>query len=255
MDDNLVFKALADPSRRTLLDLLFREDGQTLTALESHLPMTRFGVMKHLRILEEANLITTEKAGREKHHYLNAVPIQLVYDRWVSKYSRRWTEPLAHLKYQLEEIPMSEKHANVYQIFIQTSADKLWQALTDGDITPQYYFGTRVESDWQAGSPYVYKYDSGEPMVKGEVLESDPPRRLVTTFQPVFAEGPGGQHISKVTFEIEEQDGSCKLKLTHGDLDLAQPLSQGLMEGWARIFSDLKTLLETGQPMMEQPMA
>ncbi len=254
MDDNLVFKALADPSRRTLLDLLFREDGQTLSALEAHLPMTRFGVMKHLRILEEANLITTEKVGREKHHYLNAVPIQLVYDRWVSKYSRRWTAPLVSLKYQLEGTLVSEKHANVYQIFIQTTADKLWQALTDGDMTQQYYFGTHVESDWQPGSPYTYKYDSGETMIKGEVLESDPPKKLVTTFQPLFAEGENAQHVSKVTVEIEEQEGVCKLKLTHDDLDPANPLTQGLMEGWARIFSSLKTLLETGQPARSMGM-
>ncbi|MCB0064309.1 MAG: metalloregulator ArsR/SmtB family transcription factor, partial [Caldilineaceae bacterium] len=157
-----VFKALADESRRTLLDALFRQDGQTLSELEAILPMTRFGAMKHLRILEEAGLITTRKVGREKFHYLNPVPIQLVYDRWVSKYAQPWTNSLAGLKYALESPPMNERTAHIYRIFIQTTPERLWQALTDGDITQQYYFGTRVQSDWQPGSPYNYHYDTGE---------------------------------------------------------------------------------------------
>lgn len=98
-----VFKALADPSRRHLLDLLFRRDGQTLGELCAELEMTRFGAMKHLRILEDAGLIVTQRRGREKLHYLNAVPIQLIYDRWVSKYASRWTRTLADLKESLEE--------------------------------------------------------------------------------------------------------------------------------------------------------
>lgn len=239
-----VFKALADESRRTLLDALFRQDGQTLSELEAILPMTRFGAMKHLRILEEAGLITTRKVGREKFHYLNPVPIQLVYDRWVSKYAQPWTSSLAGLKYALESPPMNERPAHIYRIFIQTTPERLWQALTDGDITQQYYFGTRVKSDWKPGSPYSYHYDTDEIMVKGTVLEVEAPTRLVTTFEPTFVGGEVGAQVSKVTFEIEEQDGSCLLKLTHEDLDPAQPLTEGIMEGWAKIFSNLKTLLE-----------
>ncbi|MEM7132830.1 MAG: SRPBCC family protein [Chloroflexota bacterium] len=144
---------------------------------------------------------------------------------------------------------MNDTHSNIYQIYIQTTADKLWEALTTGDITQQYYFATRVESDWKAGSPYAYNYDTGEPMVKGQLIEVDPPKRLVKTFQPVFAQGEGGQHVSKVTFEIEDFDGTCKLKLIHDDLDPSHPLSKGLMEGWTQIISSLKTLLETGQAM------
>ena len=102
-DMDAVFKALADPTRRQLLDELFARDGQTLTELESQVPMTRFGVMKHLRVLEEANLVTTKRRGREKLHFLNTVPIQLVHDRWVSKYAEPWAATLSGLKRRLED--------------------------------------------------------------------------------------------------------------------------------------------------------
>ena len=102
-DDDLVFKALADPTRRALLDRLFVRDGQTLTELESEVDMTRFGVMKHLKVLEEANLVVTRRSGREKLHYLNPVPIRLIHDRWIDKYTEAHTRSLVDLKRQLEE--------------------------------------------------------------------------------------------------------------------------------------------------------
>jgi DNA-binding transcriptional ArsR family regulator len=98
-----VFKALADPTRRGLLDALFERDGQSLSELEGRLPMSRFGVMKHLKVLEGAGLVTTRKRGREKLHYLNPVPIRLVHDRWVSKYAEPWASALTELKRELEE--------------------------------------------------------------------------------------------------------------------------------------------------------
>ena len=103
MDDDTVFKALADGTRRHLLDRLFERDGRTLTELESELDMTRFGVMKHLRVLEEAGLVVTKKQGREKLHYLNPVPIRLIHDRWIDKYTERQVSALADLKHTLEE--------------------------------------------------------------------------------------------------------------------------------------------------------
>src|SRR5450755_4194068 len=111
MDD--VFRALADPTRRSLLDELFREDGQTLSALQARLPMTRFGVMKHLKLLEEAGLVVSRRRGREKLHFLNAVPIRLVHDRWVSKYAEPWAASLSALKRSLEERTM-EKVFEIY---------------------------------------------------------------------------------------------------------------------------------------------
>src|SRR4028119_1826021 len=142
-----VFKALADPARRRLLDELFREDGQTLSALEGRFSMTRFGVMKHLRQREEAGLVVTRRRGREKLHFLNPVPIRLVHDRWVSKYTERWAAGLAGLKQELEQ-PMEK----VFEIYIRTTPERLWEAITDPAIRSKYHFGHRIHSDWTPGA-------------------------------------------------------------------------------------------------------
>src|SRR5207248_8285408 len=142
-----VFRALADPTRRSLLDELFREDGQTLTALEERLPMTRFGVMKHLKQLEEAGLVVTRRRGREKLHFLNPVPIRLIHDRWVSKYAEPWAAGLSELKHRLEN-PMEK----VFEIYIRTTPERLWNAITDPEIRAKYNFGASVKSDWTPGS-------------------------------------------------------------------------------------------------------
>src|SRR5688572_32144290 len=126
--DDAVFRALADPTRRSLLDELFREDGQTLSALERRFPITRFAVMKHLRQLEEAGLVVTRRRGREKLHFLNPVPIRLVHDRWVSKYAEPWAAALSGLKNELER--SMEK---IFEIYIRTSPERLWEAITDSE--------------------------------------------------------------------------------------------------------------------------
>src|ERR1700753_4194755 len=138
-----VFKALADPTRRGLLDELYREDGQTLSALEQRLPMTRFGVMKHLKVLEEAGLVKTKRRGREKLHFLNPVPIRLVHDRWVSKYAEPWAATLTGLKKTIEEKTMEK----VFEIYIKTTPERLWQAITDSELRSRYTFGVGIESD------------------------------------------------------------------------------------------------------------
>src|SRR5436305_8108507 len=129
VDMDEVFRALADPTRRQLLDELFREDGQTLHALEERFSMTRFGVMKHLKQLEGAGLVVTRRRGREKLHFLNPVPIRLIHDRWVSKYAEPWAATLSDLKHRLET-PMEK----VFEIYIHTTPERLWGAITDGDI-------------------------------------------------------------------------------------------------------------------------
>ena len=131
-----VFKALADATRRALLDELFSNDGQTLRALEERFSMTRFGVMKHLKQLEEAGLVVTRRRGREKLHFLNPVPIRLIHDRWVSKYTEPWAAALSDLKQRLEN-PMEK----VFEIYIRTSPERLWQAITDGETRGKYQFG------------------------------------------------------------------------------------------------------------------
>src|ERR1700683_1132490 len=142
-----VFRALADPTRRSLLDELFREDGQTLGALEERFSMTRFGVMKHLKQLEDARLVVTKRRGREKLHFLNPVPIRLIHDRWVSKYTEPWAAALSDLKSRLE-IPMEK----IYEIYIRTTPVSLWEAITDPEIRSKYNFGAAVNSDWTVGS-------------------------------------------------------------------------------------------------------
>src|SRR5213593_1759256 len=132
-----VFRALADPTRRSLLDELFEEDGQTLSALEQRLPMTRFGVMKHLKVLEEAGLVVTRRRGREKLHFLNPVPIRLVHDRWVSKYAELWVATLSELKNRLEDKTMEK----VFEIYIKTNPERLWEAITNPEMRRKYNFG------------------------------------------------------------------------------------------------------------------
>src|SRR3954465_4464928 len=172
-----VFSALADPTRRELLDALYREDGQTLGALVQRFSMTRFGVMKHLKLLEAAGLVVTRRRGREKLHHLNPVPIPLVHDRWVSKYAEPWTAALSEIKERLET-PMEK----VFEIYIRTSAERLWEAITDGDIRSKYNFGARGDSDCTPGSRFEMAHP-GAPGLLGEGtnLEVDPPRRLVQT--------------------------------------------------------------------------
>src|SRR6201989_3301581 len=178
-----VFRALADPTRRSLLDELFKEDGQTLSALEARLPMTRFGVMKHLKVLEEAGLVVARRRGREKLHYLNPVPIRLVHHRGVSKYAEPWAAGLSGLKHDLEEKTMEK----VFEIYIKTTPERLWQAITDSEMRAKYTFGVGVESDWTNGSKYAAVHEkAGVTISEGQNLEVDPPRRLVQSFNALW---------------------------------------------------------------------
>jgi len=237
-----VFRALAAPPRRRLLDELFKRDGQTLGALERRLPMSRFGVMKHLRVLEEAGLIVTRKRGREKLHFLNAVPIRLVHDRWVSKYAAPWAASLSELKQKLEDKAMEK----VFEIYIKTTPERLWEAITNPEMRRKYNFSAGVESDWTPGSRYrgVSSFVPA-PIWEGENLEVDPPRRLVQTFRALWSDDVKREGTSMVTWEIEAIGDSCRLVVTHSDL--REGANPELYGGWMMILSGLKTLLETGQ--------
>src|SRR3954465_12594384 len=238
-----VFKALADPTRRGLLDELFREDGQTLSSLEQRLPMTRFGVMKHLRVLQDAGLVKTRKRGREKLHFLNPVPIRLVHDRWVSKYAEPWVAGLSDLKHDLEEERTMEKG---FEIYIKTTPEQLWEASTDPAMRAKYNFGVGVESDWTAGSRYESNHPgAGIAIAEGENLEVDPPRRLVQSFNALWADEVKAEATSRVTWEIEQVEDSCRLTVTHDQL--REGANNQLYGGWPMILSGLKTLLETGE--------
>jgi uncharacterized protein YndB with AHSA1/START domain len=235
-----VFRALADPTRRSLLDALFKEDGQTLSALQARLPMTRFGVMKHLRALEDARLVVTKRRGREKLHFLNPVPIRLVHDRWVSKFAEPWAATLSDLKAELEDRSMKK----IFEIYIKTTPERLWQAITDTDMRRKYTFGAGVTSDWTQGSRYR-AVGHGTLIFEGENLEVDPPRRLVQSFTALWSEDVKSEGPSRVTWEIEPVGDSCRLTVTHDQL--REDANPQLYGGWMMVLSGLKTLLETGE--------
>jgi uncharacterized protein YndB with AHSA1/START domain/DNA-binding transcriptional ArsR family regulator len=238
-----VFKALSDPTRRELLDELFREDGQTLSALEARFSMTRFGIMKHLKILEEASLVVTRKRGREKLHFLNPVPIRLIHDRWVSKYAEPWAAALSDLKSRLES-PMEK----IFEIYIKTTPERLWEAITNSEIRSKYQFGMRIQSDWTPGSRFEMAPDGGGPLGEGENLEVDPPRRLVQTMRALWSDDVKAEGTSRITWEIEPVgDDSCHLTVTHDQL--REGANEELYGGWPMILSGLKTWLETGEKL------
>jgi uncharacterized protein YndB with AHSA1/START domain len=242
MDD--VFRALADPTRRSLLDELYRQDGQTLSALEQRLPMTRFGVMKHLRVLEEAGLVVTRRRGREKLHFLNAVPIRLIHDRWVSKYAEPWAATLTGLKKTIEETMMEK----IFEIYIKTTPDQLWKAITDNEKRALYTFGVGITSDWTPGSHYEASHPNGPtPISAGENLEVDPPRRLVQSFNALWSDAVRAAGTSRVTWDIEPIGDSCRLTVTHDQLP--EGVNNEIYGGWPQILSGLKTLLETGESL------
>jgi DNA-binding transcriptional ArsR family regulator/uncharacterized protein YndB with AHSA1/START domain len=259
MDD--VFRALADPSRRLLLDSLNERNGQTLRELGSRLDMARQSVSKHLAVLEEANLVTTVRRGREKHHYLNAAPINEIAERWITHYEQHRVHALADLKRALEETPV-DKPLFVYTTYIQTTPERLWQALTEPAFTERYW-ATTLHSDWKPGSTMTW-HTRGLAIADPEqvVLESQPYSRLSYTWHTLtpewaasldFADDTrdrlGAEPRSKVTFEIEPLGDQVKLTVIHDDLEPGGVTGSLISQGWPRVVANLKTLLETGDTL------
>ncbi len=253
-----MFKALADPTRRGLLDELFRRDGQTLSGLEARIEMSRFGVMKHLGVLEEAGLVRTRRRGREKLHYLNTVPIRLVHDRWVSKYAEPWAATLTALKTYLEDpvntlapaswtsgtAPVADGTA-VFEVFIKTTPERLWAAITDPAERAKYSFGVEVRSSWEQGGTYTSAVPGVVDIATGENVTVEPPRLLVQTFNALWSEDVKAQRTTRVTWEIEPIGTSCRLTVVHDQLP--PDANAELYGGWPMILSGLKTLIETGE--------
>jgi uncharacterized protein YndB with AHSA1/START domain/DNA-binding transcriptional ArsR family regulator len=243
-DTDQVFKALADPTRRSLLDELFREDGQTLHQLQARFAMTRFGVMKHLKVLEDAGLVVTRRQGREKLHHLNAVPIRLVHDRWVSKYAEPWAAGLSGLKQELEHDMEPKTMEKVFEIYIKTTPERLWEAITDPAIRAKYNFGAGAQSEWKAGARI--ELQAGEFLLsEGDVLEIDPPRKLVHTMLAHFSPEAEAEGTSRVTWEIEPVGDSCRLTLVHDQM--RDGACEQIYGGWPMVLSGLKTWLEAGE--------
>jgi uncharacterized protein YndB with AHSA1/START domain/DNA-binding transcriptional ArsR family regulator len=259
---NDAFKALADPSRRLLLDRLNERNGQTLRELCSGLGMARQSVSKHLSVLEAANLVTTVRRGREKLHYLNAAPINEIAERWITRYERDRVQALADLKRALED-PRVDTPSFVYVNYIRTTPERLWQALTEPAFTERYW-GMVFHSDWRTGSRYVLN-QFGLTIADDDqvVLEAEPYHRLSYTWHTVTPEWAdaldltaearerlAGEPRSKVTFEIEPlDDQQVKLTVVHDGLAPDGLMGSLIGRGWPRVLSNLKTLLETGEPL------
>ena len=262
-----VFKALADASRRRLLDRLNVRNGQSLRELCAGLDMARQSVSKHLAVLEAAGLVATMWRGREKLHYLNAAPINAIAERWIDRYDRERTRALADLKRALEQETMGSD-AFVYTTYITTTPERLWQALTDPAFTRRYW-GVSFESDWTVGSTMTWE-ERGTTTADAEqvVLEYEPCRRLSYTWHtltPEWAEAVGlsdevyakvaGERRSKVTFEIEPLGQMVKLTVVHDGFEPGSTVLEMVSEGWPELLSSLKTLLETGETLPARDLA
>jgi len=244
-----VFRALADASRRVLLDRLYERDGQTLGELCAALPaLTRFGVMKHLGVLEDAHLVTTIRMGREKRHYLNPVPIRQAHDRWIGKFAEPIVGSMTAMQRALEA--SMDRVDHVYAVYIKAPAERVWRAIIDGDETARYYFGTRVRSTWEVGAPITYAYPDGSVAADGVVLEIEPGVQVVMAFTPRWdpaleAEGP-----VRMTWAVEAgaDGGPTRLTVTSALIPGSSTEAQ-FSGGVVFIVSGLKTMLETGEPL------
>ncbi|WP_433323867.1 ArsR/SmtB family transcription factor [Spirillospora sp. CA-294931] len=251
-----VFKALADPTRRLLLDRLREHNGQTLSELCERLDMKRQSATQHLDLLERANLVTTVRRGRERLHYLNPTPIHEIQERWIAGFEKPRLLAISAIKNQAEEYAMSGETTTVptyvYVTYIRASAEQVWQALTDADLTARYWGHANI-SDWQPGSSWEHRRadESGAIDAVGQVLKAEPPTRLVITFDDVpDPEAP--REPSVVTFLVEPHQDIVRLTVTHENL-ANQEMLGGISKGWPAVLANLKSLLETGDVLPQAP--
>ncbi|MBR0555132.1 SRPBCC domain-containing protein [Ciceribacter sp. L1K23] len=257
MDD--IFNALAHPIRRDLLDRLRERDGQTLGELERDQPVTRFGVMKHLGVLESAHLIVTRKVGREKLHYLNPLPIQEVADRWVSRFAAPFARTLSDLATAAETRDRTMGAAapkHVWEMYIRATPEAVWSILTDDEQTPLWqHFNMTSKTEWTEGGAITFLVGD-RPMIVGKVVAIEPPRRFVHTFSAQWSPDVAVDPASRVTWTLEPVgDKACKLTLTHDDFGGETATSKAITGGWPEALSRLKTLAETGEPFHMPPPA
>lgn len=250
-----VFRALADPTRRLLLDRLRQHNAQTLRELCEHLEMARQSVTQHLDILVRANLVTVVRRGRERLHYLNPAPIHEIRERWISEFDEPRLHAISAIKNQAEDYAMTTRPASVptyvYVTYIRASAEQVWQALTDADLTARYWGHANV-SDWQPGSPWEHRRadDPDTVDISGRVIETEPHTRLVITFEEPGEQPPDGPSV--VTFLVEPHHDIVRLTVTHENLPNEAMLG-GISRGWPAVLANLKSLLETGEVLPQAP--
>ncbi|MFD0690639.1 ArsR/SmtB family transcription factor [Actinomadura fibrosa] len=251
-----VFKALADPTRRLLLDRLREQNGQTLSELCERLDMARQSATQHLDVLQRAGLVTVVRRGRERLHYLNPAPIHEIEERWISGFDKPRLDAIRAIKNQAEEYAMTGSTTSVpsyvYVTYIRASPEQVWQALTDADLTARYWGHANV-SDWQPGSPWEHRRadESGAVDAVGRVVESEPPTRLVITFEDTPDVQPP-REASVVTFLVEPHQDIVRLTVTHENLPNQEMLA-GISAGWPAVLANLKSLLETGDVLPQAP--
>lgn len=251
MDADAVFKALADPGRRRLLDMLHERAGLTLGELCDGLDMRRQSVSQHIDVLEAANLVTSVRDGRRKLHYLNPVPIHQLQTRWIWKFEEPRLAALDMIKQHAEGHAMSDIPDYVYTTYIHATPEQVWHALTDAELTAKFWGHAQV-SDWRVGGrvEHVRTDGSGVVDVAGTVMEVDRPRRLVFGFgEP--SDDPTAEE-SVVAFDIEPFRDIVKLTVTHTNLQSAAD-RESIGQGWPTVFANLKTLLETGDVLPTAP--
>ncbi|GAA2823498.1 metalloregulator ArsR/SmtB family transcription factor [Kitasatospora sp. CM 4170] len=251
-----VFKALADPTRRLLLDRLREQNGQTLRELCERLGMARQSATQHLDVLERAGLVAVVRRGRERLHYLNPAPIHEIEERWISGFDRPRLQAISAIKSRAEEPAMTVASQSVptyvYVTYIRASADRVWEALTDADLTARYWAHANV-SDWKPGSTWEHRRvdGSGAVDVVGRVIEAEPPTRLVVTFNDTPGADPAGD-ASVVTFLVEPHQDIVRLTVTHENLPNLD-MRNGIAHGWPAVLANLKSLLETGDVLPQAP--
>jgi uncharacterized protein YndB with AHSA1/START domain/DNA-binding transcriptional ArsR family regulator len=250
-DLGLVFKALADPTRRQLLDRLHDRNGQTLGELCGSLSMARQSASQHLAVLEAANLISTSWQGRQKVHHLNPVPLHEIQERWIDKFETPRLRVLSAVRHTAEEQHMTTPADYVYVTYIRATPEEVWQALTDADLTARYW-GHRNESDWQPGSAWQHLRTDGSGIadVVGTVLDSRPPERLVLTFPGSDEQREGTP--SQVTFTVEQHQDIVRLTVRHEGLPTDAD-REAVAAGWPAVLANLKSLLETGEVLPQAP--
>jgi uncharacterized protein YndB with AHSA1/START domain/DNA-binding transcriptional ArsR family regulator len=250
-DDDPVFRALADSTRRVLLDHLRERSGQTLGELCAPLEMARQSATQHLGVLESANLVTTARRGRQKLHYLNPVPLWEIQERWIARFEAPRLHAPTEIKRRAEEDPMTDRPDYVYVTYIRSSPERVWDALVDADLTAQYWGHSNV-SDWREGSTWEHRRVDGSGIadVIGTVLRSERPHLLKLTF-----DGPGDPPETGptvVSFEIEPYHEIVRLTVTHENLPNDEAREQ-VAAGWPAVCANLKSLLETGEVLPQAP--
>lgn len=242
-----VFKAINDTSRRLLLDALYEQDGQTLGDLTARLPeMTRYGVMNHLRVLEEAKLITTMRQGRSKLHYLNPVPIRLIHDRWINKYAELRVEAITDIKARVEQGGRRMGAPDhIYKAYINGSQADVWDAIVNPEKTVQYFYGTVIDVDLEAGGKMNYGYPDGRVASVGEVIAIDAPNKLEFTFHAKWDEQLDAEGPVREVWALVEMNGMVELTIEL--YDAGEKTLEDFSSGFPYIVSGLKSLVETGK--------